>query len=206
LFRQFKNIDTAFSFIRLFSIVFLLSNVVICSYTLYMCAQTINKAGGKVYVLANNKLLEAVSVDRKEKLPVEIRDHVGNFHRLFFNLEPDEELNKSQITRSLYLCDSSARTQYQLLLESGYYSGIVSGNISQRLQVDSIQFDSNQQPWYVKFYGKLSIIRPTSVVTRSLVTEAFLRDLSTISDNNPHGFLLERWKILENHDLESHPR
>jgi conjugative transposon TraK protein len=206
VFRQFKNIDTAFSFIRAFSIAFLVANVLICCYTLYVSASSIGKAQGKVFVLAGNKLMEAFATERKEKLPVEIRDHVSSFHRLFFNLEPDEELIRVQVAKSLYLCDSSARIQYKTLLESGFYSGIVSGNISQRLLIDSIQLDLSQSPWYMKFYGKLMILRSTSVVTRSLVSEAFVRDLSSVSDNNPHGFLLERWKILDNRDLGSQPR
>lgn len=166
----------------------------------------IDDAKGKVYVIANNKLLEASSINRKEKLPVEVRDHVATFHGLFFNLEPDEELIRKQIAKSLYLADNAAKTQYSLLSESGYYSGIVSGNISQRLTIDSIRVNLNQTPWYVKFFGKLAIIRSTSVVTRSLITEEYVRDLQSVSDNNPHGFLLERWRILENRDLNIQPR
>jgi conjugative transposon TraK protein len=160
----------------------------------------------KVYVMANGKLLEAVSTDRKNKMPVEVRDHVRVFHELFFSLEPDEDWNRSQITRSMYLCDSSARMQYRLLSESGYYAGVVSGNISQRLIVDSISVDQDAVPWYVRFYGRLSIIRPTSIVTRSLITEGYVRDLQSISDHNPHGLLMEKWKILENKDLNIQAR
>ena len=206
MFQQFKNIDTAFKHTRIFSIVFLVANVIICCYTVFLSYRTVAQSHSKVFVLANNKLLEAVPAERKEKLPVEIRDHVGSFHALFFNLEPDESWNRSQMVKALYLCDSTARMQYRLLNESGYYAGIVSGNISQRLTTDSILVDVNQSPWYMRYYGKLSIVRSTSIVTRSLVTEGYIRDLATISDNNPHGFLLERWKILENKDLNSQPR
>lgn len=206
MFKQFKNIDSAFRYVRLASVCFLFANLVICCYILYSSAKVVKEERGKVYVIANNKLLEATAVERKEKLPVEIKDHVRSFHQLFFTLEPDEELNRSQITRALYLCDSSARTQYRLLSESGYYSGIVAGNISQRLQVDSITTDMQGVPWYVRFYGKLSIVRSTSIVTRSLITEGYVRDLQSVSDHNPHGFLIEKWKILENKDLNIQPR
>jgi hypothetical protein len=33
------------------------------------------------------------------------------------------------------------------------------------------------------------------------VTEGWLRNTSR-SDNNPHGFLIERWAILDNRDLK----
>jgi conjugative transposon TraK protein len=206
MFSHFKNIDSAFTYIRMFSIVFLLANVSICCYVVFTSARLIEEAKGRIYVIANGKLLEASAIDRKEKLPVEIRDHVSAFHRLFFNLEPDEQLIRTQLAKSLYLADSSAKMQFSLLDESGYYSGVVSGNISQRLSTDSVGVDTNQTPWYVKFYGRLSIIRSTSIVTRSLITEAWVRDLQSVSDNNPHGFLLERWKIIENKDLAVMPR
>jgi conjugative transposon TraK protein len=206
LFSQFKNIETSFKHIRGFSIAFLICNVGVCCFMIFSALSIIKQAQSKIYVIANNKLVEATAIDRKEKLPVEIRDHVSTFHKYFFNLEPDEAFNKSQITRSLYLADASAKEQYKLLQESGYYAGIVSGNISQRLTVDSISVDTNQQPWYVKLHGTVSIIRSTSITTRSLITEGYIRNLETISDNNPHGFLLERWKILENRDISVSPR
>lgn len=206
MFRHFENIESAFSYVRKFSALFLLANLLICCYTLYMAKQTIATSQGKVFILNNGKLLEATAVNRKQQLPVEVRDHVATFHQYFFNLEPDEQLIRKQVGKALYLCDESARREYNNLNESGYYAGIVSGNISQRLETDSIQVDLNSSPWSVKYFGKLSIIRPTSVTIRSLVTQASLRDLETISDNNPHGFLMEHWKIIDNHDITSYLR
>lgn len=206
MFRHFENIESAFSYVRRFSLLFLLVNVFICCYTLYLATSTIRAAQGKVFIVAGGKLLEASAVDRKEQLPVELRDHVQTFHQYFFNLEPDDQLIRKQIAKSLYLCDQSARQQYNNLNESGYYAGIVSGNISQRLETDSILVNVNKVPWLVTYYGKVSIIRPTSVVVRILVTEASVRDLGKVSDNNPHGFLMEHWKIIDNHDINSFPR
>ena len=206
MFRHFENIESAFSYVRKFSLFFLLCNLVICCYTLYTAQQSISVSQQKIFLLNNGKLLEATAVNRKQQLPVELRDHVATFHQYFFNLQPDEQLIRKQVGKALYLCDESARREYNNLNESGYYAGIVSGNISQRLETDSIQVDLNNNPWTVKYFGKLSIIRPTSVTIRSLVTQATLRDLETISDNNPHGFLMEHWKIIDNHDITSYPR
>lgn len=206
MFRHFENIESAFSYVRNFSLFFLLCNLVICCYTLYTAQQSISVSQQKIFLLNNGKLLEATAINRKQQLPVELRDHVATFHQYFFNLQPDEQLIRKQVGKALYLCDESARREYNNLNESGYYAGIVSGNISQRLETDSIQVDLNNNSWTVKYFGKLSIIRPTSVTIRSLVTQATLRDLETISDNNPHGFLMEHWKIIDNHDITSYPR
>lgn len=192
--------------IRGFCIVFLCANVCFSGWVVYSSFVSVRSAQDRIYVIANGKLIDAVASERKDKLPVEIRDHVNSFHLAFFNLEPDESFIRSQLTKAMYLADESAKQQYRELTEAGYYTGIVSGNISQRLTTDSIALDLNHSPWQVIYYGKLSIIRSTSITTRSLITEANIRDLGTISDHNPHGFLLEKWKIAENKDLNVLPR
>lgn len=131
MFKQFQNIDSAFKHIRAFSLAFLLANCSICLYTLYRTSQVLQAGQNKVYVIANGKLMDALVTDRREKLPVEIRDHVKMFHFYFFSLEPDDQVIKSHITKALYLADGTAKAQYDDLNESGYYSSIQSANTSQ---------------------------------------------------------------------------
>jgi conjugative transposon TraK protein len=201
MFKQFQNIDSAFRHIRLFSLAFLLANGTICIYTLYQTSQVLKAGQNKVYVIANGKLMDALATDRREKLPVEIRDHVKMFHFYFYSLEPDDKVIKTHITKALYLADGSAKAEYDNLNETGYYSGLESGNISQQVEEpDSIQVNIDQLPYYFKYTGKLKIIRATTITTRSLITEGYIRT-TTASDNNPHGFLIERWKILDNTDV-----
>jgi len=206
MFRQFKNIDTAFQFIRLFAILFLVANLIICVYTTYRTTTTLQKGQQKIYVLYNGKLLDAQAIERSDSLAVEIRDHVKMFHWYFYSLEPDEEVNKRHLTAALYLADISAKQEYNNLLESGYYSNIISANVSQQVpDYDSIQVNISQKPYYFRYFGKLKIIRSTSILTRSLVTEGYVC-VTAISDKNPHGFLIERWKILANNDLSIEKR
>lgn len=54
-------------------------------------------------------------------------------------------------------------------------------------------------------YARLFIIREKSVTERSLVTHGRLRN-STRSDNNPHGFILEGFHVLENRDIRMYDR
>lgn len=198
--RQLKNIDTAFKHIRLFSFLLILSNMILSAYVIYACLHTLHLDRKQIYILANGKLLEATSVDREDNLQVELRDHIRMFHYYFFTLDPDDAVIQQNLTRALYLADGSARRQYDNLKESGYYTDIISSNITQRLTTDSILIDINRQPDYFRYYGKLKIVRPTSEVIRSVITEGYIREVSR-SDHNPHGFLIERWKVLENKDL-----
>lgn len=205
MFRQLQNIDTAFRHIRLFTCVLILACAFLCCYTIFKSFQLITQTQERIYILANGKALEAWSAERKDNIPVEAKDHVRMFHHYFFTLHPDEKVIQSNITRALYLSDESAKRQYDNLKENRYYSNVISGNISQEIIIDSIRIHTEQYPLYFKCYAHQRLIRVTSIVTRSLITEGYLRNVAR-SDHNPHGFLIERWTTLENKDIKTENR
>lgn len=202
MFSKMKNIDTAFRYIRLFTIAIIAGCFLLCGFVLYKSYQLAAITQSKVYVLANGKALEALAGERKDNIPVEARDHIRMFHHYFFSLDPDDKVIQGNITKALYLADGSAKSQYENLKENGYYSNIIAGNISQQISIDSIALLTDNYPYYFQCYATQQIIRTTSIVTRSLVTEGYLRSVSR-SDNNSHGFLIERWRTIENKDLKT---
>ena len=205
MFSKMKNIDTAFRHVRGFTMLVIAGCIVICCFALYKSFSLVSQMQDKVYILANGKALEAYASDRKDNIPVEARDHVMTFHKLFFTLDPDDKVIRSNVTKALYLADDSAKRIYDDLKENGYYSGIISGNISQTIKVDSVSVDINKYPYPFRCYATQNIIRTTSIAYRSLITEGNLRNVSR-SDNNPHGFLVERWNTIENRDLSTENR
>lgn len=64
---------------------------------------------------------------------------------------------------AMFLSDRSAYAHYVDLAEQGYYNRIISGNMSQRIGIDSVRCDFNTYPYEVVTYAKLSIIREKSV-------------------------------------------
>lgn len=200
-----KNIDAAFRHVRFFCIALVVVCALLCGFMLCKTYQVVRESQQHIYILANGKALEAFSADRKDNIPVEARDHVKMFHHYFFSLDPDDKVIKSNIAKALYLADASAKVQYDNLRENGYYSNIISGNISQQIEVDSVRLNMDAYPYYFRCYAHERIIRPTSVVTRNLVTEGTLRNVAR-SDNNPHGFLIEKWAVLENKDQKVEQR
>lgn len=200
MFTKAKNIDTAFRQIRTFTLVVVIASISFCCFAVYKSYQLVQAAHSKVYILASGKVLDAYASERKENIPVEARDHVATFHRFFFNLDPDDKVIESNMVKALYLADATAKAQYENLKESGFFASIISGNISQQIQIDSVQISTESYPYYFKCTASQRIIRATSIVTRRLVTEGYLRSVAR-SDNNPHGFLIERWSTLENKDV-----
>ncbi len=205
MFEKMKNIDTAFRYIRLVSVVFILSTVLLAAFTITKSYQMTEESQQRVFILANGKAIEAFAADRKENIPVEARDHVKMFHHYFFSLDPDELVIQSNISRALYLADRSAKQQYDNLKENGYFSNLISGNISQEIEPDSIVINVEVYPFYFRYVGKQKIIRPATIVTRKLITEGYLRQVSR-SDHNAHGFLIEKWRTLSNEDIETQTR
>lgn len=202
MFKKMKNIDTAFRHIRSFTMVVIIGCVLICCFALYKSFSLVSQMQSKIYILANGKALEAYASERKDNIPVEAKDHVKTFHKLFFTLDPDDKAITANITKALYLADGSAKRAYDDLKENGYYAGLISGNVNQTIVVDSVAVDINEYPYKFRCYATQSIVRPTSITTRSLVTDGALRNVSR-SDNNPHGFLIERWSTIDNRDLKT---
>jgi conjugative transposon TraK protein len=197
-----RNIDTAFRYMRDFTIAVVVGCTLLCAAVLYQSFRMVRSMQNRIYVLAQGKALEAFASDREENIAVEARDHVKTFHRLFFTLDPDDQVITANMTRALYLADGSAKRQYDDLRESGYYASLISGNISQRITVDSVTVDTARYPYYFRCYATETLTRTTATVTRRLVTEGYLRNVSR-SDHNPHGFLIERWRILENKNIKT---
>jgi conjugative transposon TraK protein len=205
MFQKAKNIDTAFRQVRAFAIVVVVSSIILGAYVAFKAFQLAKQAQSRIYILSNGKALEAFAGDRKENIPVEARDHVKMFHVYFFSLDPDDKVIRANITRALYLADNSARKVYESLKENNYFTGIISGNVSQEIVVDSIAVNVTYYPYYFRCFAKEKITRPSSITTRSLITEGLLRNVSR-SDNNPHGFLIEKWNTIENRDLKTEAR
>ena len=189
-FKSLKNIETSFRQIRLFGIVFLCLCALVSVFSVVASFRFAEKQREKIYVLDGGKsLMLALSQDLSQNRPVEAREHIRRFHELFFTLSPDRAAIESNINRALFLVDKSAFAYYQDMQEKGYYNRVVSGNISQRIEVDSVVCDFNAYPY-------------RAMTERSLVTRCELIN-SGRSDNNPQGFIMEKFEILENRDLRT---
>ncbi|MFI3290226.1 MAG: conjugative transposon protein TraK [Rikenellaceae bacterium] len=205
-FKSLKNIESSFKQIRLFSIIFLAACVAVVGYSTWSSYQFAEQQREKIYVLDEGKsLMLALSQDLEQNRPVEAREHVKRFHELFFTLAPDKAAIESNINRALLLADKSAFYHHNDFAEKGYYNRVISGNINQRIEIDSLQCNFDNYPYTVKTFAKQMIIRESNVTERSLVTTCQLMN-SVRSDNNPHGFIIEDFKIVDNSDIRVYKR
>jgi conjugative transposon TraK protein len=201
-FKTLRNIENSFKQIRLYAIVFAVLCVGVAGYAIWESYRFAELQRQKVYVLDNGKsLMLALAQDASINRPVEAREHIRRFHELFFTLAPDKSAIENNMKRAFNLADKSAFDYYKDLAEKGYYNRIISGNVQQRLEVDSVICNFETYPYAVKTYAKQFIIRSSNVTTRNLVTSCYLVN-SVRSDNNPQGFNIEKFTVLQNNDLE----
>lgn len=200
-FKSLKNIETSFRQIRLFGIVFVSLCAMIAVASVILSLNFAEKQREKIYVLDNGKsLMLALSQDMEQNRPAEAREHVRRFHELFFTLSPDKSAIEHNINRALILSDKSAYNYYTDFSEKGYYNRIIAGNINQVVQVDSVVCDFNTYPYSATTYARQMIIRESNVTERSLLTRCRLSNVSR-SDDNPNGFIIEGFTIIENKDI-----
>jgi conjugative transposon TraK protein len=201
-FKTLRNIENSFRQIRLYAIIFSTVCLCITGYAVWESYRFAREQREKVYVLDQGKsLMVALSQDAAVNRPVEAREHVRRFHELFFTLAPDKAAIESNMRRAFNLADKSAFNYYKDLAEKGYYSRIISGNVQQRTEVDSVQCDFDRYPYTVRTYARQYIIRSSNVTRRSLVTSCLLVN-SVRSDENPQGFTMEQFRVVENKDVE----
>ena len=205
-FKSLTNIETSFKQIRLYAIIFAIVCIAVSSYAVYASYSFAKKQREKVYVLDQGKsLMLALSQDASMNRPVEAREHVRRFHELFFTIAPDKDAIEKNMERAFQLCDKSAFYDYKDLAEKGYYNRAISGNVNQRIEIDSIRCDFDSYPYEVTTFARQFIIRQSNVTERSLVTSCSLQN-SVRSDNNPQGFLMEHFLVRENRDIQTYKR
>ena len=98
------------------------------------------------------------------------------------------------------MADKSVSLLYSDMNAKGYYTQLMRGRVFQTLEIDSIRIDFNRYPFVARTYAKQSFNREGMVTKRRLVSECELVS-STKSDFNPQGFMIQKYKVIDNSDL-----
>lgn len=205
-FRSLKNIESSFKQIRMYAAIFAFVCLAVTGYAVYASYDFAREQREKIYVLDKGKsLMLALSQDAAQNRPVEAREHVRRFHQLFFTVAPDKDAIEQNMAAAFALCDKSAFDYHKDLAEKGYYNRIISGNINQRVEIDSIRCNFEAYPYEVTTYARQFIVRQSNVTVRNLITTCTLQN-SVRSDKNPQGFLMEKFLVRDNRDIQTYKR
>ena len=201
-----KDIEKSFKRLSLMTIVAVGGSLAVTMTVALWALNFAEKQRSKIYVLDQGKsLLLALQTDAILSKDVEIRDHVTRFHELMFTLSPQKQTIQENLDRAFNLADRSAWEYSQDLAEKGYYSRLVSANISQQMIVDSVKFVSTSYPYQVRTYARQYVVRESTVSQYSFVSTCQLINAGR-SDVNPHGLIIEKFKVIQNDLVETRKR
>ena len=202
-FRYLTNLESSFRLIRLVAVGVIILSLVFAAAIAWWAFDVVEKSREKIYVLDGGKsIMLALAQDMNVNRSAEAKDHVRAFHRLFFDLDPDEAAIDAHVRESAYYGDASVLRLYSDLREKGYFTQLIQGNVIQKVEVDSIILTGSMSPFTARTYARQLLVRANTITSRQLITECNLIDVDR-SDNNSHGFMIERLKVLENRDLET---
>ncbi len=203
--QSLNNMDKVFRQSRILTIVCVIGMVVVSLTSVSYVYSAQRQQSQIVYALIGDNAVSLSAVDVVENRPVEANNHVELFHRRLFGLDPDREVIDRNLNAALSMADNSVQTLVDAYEEDGYYRGLISSNMSQSITADSIYVDMATEPYYFRYTGELTITRPSSIATRSLISEGYFRNVQR-SQLNPHGFLIEGYRVLANEDLRVEKR
>ncbi|MES2062514.1 MAG: conjugative transposon protein TraK [Bacteroidota bacterium] len=194
-----QKMKLAFSVVLITCIACIIMVCVVCVFAF----KSVESSRQSIYVLDHDVPILAKQTNMLDNRPAEYKADVELFHSIFFSLTPDNAYIQSQMKKAMFLVDESGVAQYNNLKEAGFFNSILSSSAVITLTTDSIQLDVANK--HFMYYGKQRIERASDILTRSLITEGYLRDIPR-SDNNPHGVLITKWKTIENKNLENNEK
>lgn len=136
-----------------------------------------------------------------ENRQAEARNHYITFHQLFFTLMPDGEQIQHTTTLARRLADESVTPYYNTYVEKHFYSKIIAASLCQSITVDSV-YVSPDPPYKVALWGKTRLVGKNIIDVKELQTTAELQKIKRTKDN-PHGFIIENFKIIVHRSIKT---
>lgn len=167
--------------------------------------QFVRQSRATVYVVDKGSTLMATIADGGIQRDLEVEDHVRRFHSLVFNLAPSSESQQRNIEQALHMADRTAYNWWKDQSEAGYYARLISANITQEIQIDSVHFSLQEYPYPAKLFGKVYLTRESNITAYEIESECRLSDVPR-SRSNPHGLMIERFAVTKYESLGSRRR
>ena len=178
---------------------------VICVGVVLLSFMFVRQSRDTVYVVDKGSTIMATIASGSVQRDLEVEDHVRRFHELMFNLAPSSESQRRNLEQALHMADRSAYDWWQDQSENGYYARLVSANITQEIQIDSVRFSMQTYPYPAKLYGKVFLTRESNITAYDFVSECRLSDVPR-SRSNPHGLMVERFAVRRYESLGTRKR
>lgn len=203
--KYFGGIDQELRSRKILVVATLLFSAAVCIGVVVASFMFVRQSRDTVYVVDKGSTIMASIADGDVQRDLEVEDHVRRFHELMFNLAPSTESQKRNLEQALHMADRSAYDWWRDQSEVGFYSRLVSANISQEIQIDSVQFSMQAYPYPARLFGKVYLTRESNITAYDFVSECRLSDVPR-SRSNPHGLMIEKFTIKRYESLGTRKR
>lgn len=195
----FNSIESSFRKLKFLTASVLIFAAVVALGSIVYAAAYVSSHSDNIYILDRGSAYSAslsggVTAGERE---MEVHDQVLRFHELLFNLAPSKEQIDRNIELALSMCDRSGYDYYNDQQEGGYFTRIVSNNISQYIEMDSIVVNVFVYPYEERYYGKRYVLRESNITAYQFESEGRLVEIGR-SKSNPHGLMLENFRVTKN--------
>ena len=203
--KYFDTIETSFRKLKFITVASIASGVVIALGAVYISGQQMLSNNDNIYVIDRGSAVMAARSGQDAYRDLEVKEHIERFHELMFNLSPNSESIKRNLDRALVMSDKSAYDYWSDLSERGFYSRIVSANISQEIVIDSVKVDMSSYPYQAKTYAKVFMLRESNITAYDFESSCRLVDVER-SPSNPHGLMIEKFRVSKNENMGTRQR
>lgn len=151
-----------------------------------------------IYILDNQGVAFHAELSKTslERTDPEIYDHIVNFHKLFFEIDQFNYVQR--IDRALYLIDDSGKQLYNNMKNRSWFSSLVNNNVKQSVRIDTIQINLNTRPYVASIKFRLIHEGYDPKDTRKfpeirvLVREFNITPVDR-NRKNPHGLIISNY-------------
>ena len=203
--KYFETVETSFRKMKFITVASIASGIVIALGSVFIAGRMTLSGSDNIYVIDRGSAVMAARSGEDAYRDLETRDHIERFHELMFNLSPNSESIKRNLDRALTMSDRSAYEYWSDLSERGFYSRIVSANISQEIVIDSVRVDMSSYPYQARTYAKIYMLRESNITAYDFESSCRLVDVQR-SQSNPHGLMIEKFRVIRNENIGTRMR
>ena len=203
--KYFETVETSFRKMKFITVASIVSGIVIALGSVFIAGRMTLSGSDNIYVIDRGSAVMAARSGEDAYRDLETRDHIERFHELMFNLSPNAESIRRNLDRALTMSDRSAYEYWSDLSERGFYSRMVSANISQEIVIDSVRVDMSSYPYQARTYAKIYMLRESNITAYDFESSCRLVDVQR-SRSNPHGLMIEKFRVIRNENIGTRMR
>lgn len=193
-----KNIPASFALAKRSLLYCLIISITISAGSMVWAFVTTNAIKNTAFVLTKEgqaAMMQGIALNEVDEFrKPEIMNHIKMFHKGFWEI--DQFNYERRINKALYLSGRSGKQLYQTLQANGHLAKIVSQNLTQSIDIDSVKIDDRVTPYEARLYGKLRVSRTDqkAETVNDFRAKFVLHNVSR-TNQNPHGLLIENYLL-----------